>query len=144
MSFFKGLEALDTIAASEEGAWLTLRNPFTNEPIIVDKEPLRLKLAGPDSERFHKMLQETAHRMERARGLAPDRTLGRDQSNQIMAECFAPMVLDWEGFRGENGQPVPCSREQVERLFRQRPRLRQQADQFVGAIANFAPPTSPP
>lgn len=137
---FKGLSHLDTVAASEAGAWLDCRDPYTGGPLLVDGQRLRLKLAGPDSEAYQRMLAETARELGKARSLTPDQIVPREQANRIMAECMAPLVLEWEGFLDEDGgKPLPCTRPNVERLFRSVPRLRMQADEFIGTIANFRP-----
>lgn len=139
---FRGLSHLNTVAASEAGAWLECRDPYTGGPLMVDGLRLRLKLAGPDSEAYQRMLAETARELGKARSLLPDQIVPREQANRIMAECMAPLVLNWEGFVDEdNGQPLPCNRANVERLFRSVPRLRMQADEFMGTIANFRPAT---
>jgi hypothetical protein len=145
---FKGLGHIDTVGASEQGAWLDCRDPFTGAPLAVDGRPLRLKLIGPDSEAYTRMLTETARQMGKARSLKADQIVPREEADRILAECMAPMVLEWSGFlHEENGEPLPCTRANVERLFRTVPRLRVQADEFIGSIANFKPApgeSSPP
>jgi hypothetical protein len=141
---FRGLEGTDTVAASEAGSWLVLRDPFTDRPIVVDGEPLRLKLAGPDSDRYQKMIDENQERLGKARSLSPTGRVETEALNRITAETMAQMVLDWSGFRDDAGTAMPCTPDNVERLFRYRPRLRMQAFAFVTDIANFRVPNEGP
>lgn len=121
-----------------------LRDPFTDRPLLVDGVPIRLKLAGPDSDRYQKMIDENRERLDKARALSPTGRVETDALNRITAETMAGMVMEWTGVVDtDTGQPLPCTPENVERLFRYRPRLRMQAFTFVTDIANFRQPPEP-
>jgi len=58
------LKMFDTVSSSEEGSWLHLRVPGTDEKAYADgdkqKKPLRIKLKGPDSDAWTAFARKAA------------------------------------------------------------------------------------
>jgi hypothetical protein len=52
------------------------------------------------------------------------------------------IVLDWRGFRDEEGAELPCTRDHLDRLFREHYWIALQVDANAGQRANFLAPSA--
>lgn len=132
--------SLDTSAAAEQGAVMTILHPVTSEPLLAgDKTPYTLTLAGEDSARL------TA--FDRA---ARDRALARAAANygrrvKRMAEDLDKEVLDrlvaatisWAPDFPLDGELLAYSPENARKLYTRLPWLREQAFAFYTDLSNF-------
>jgi hypothetical protein len=138
-----GLAFLDTTTKAEEGQWLTITNPLNGEPALFQGQPIQIKLAGPDSAHFNRVVAEMA-----ASALADtsDEAIPRD-AGEIKAvltrktgdECtlLAGLTLDWRNIPNANQQALPFSAELALQLYQHYPVVREQAYTFVNTRRNW-------
>lgn len=146
MTFSFDLGAIDTVEASERGAWLHVKG-IDGRPLLVRGAPVKLRLGGPDCDRYRLAL----HRATEASKAALDtwqkaadaaRNSGADVPLQpdlrdITARFLAEMTLDWSGVCDVSGVPVALSQDAARALYERFPAIREQADSFVATRGNF-------
>lgn len=125
------LKQFDTVSASEEGAWLHLCAPGTDEKVCADKgskKPLRIKLKGPDSDVW------TSFQRKAIRG--NDKKDNRDAEEVALedSKLFAKLTVAWENMPAEVGE---CTRENALKLYLNYKDIRMQALRFVVSQENF-------
>lgn len=126
------LKQFDTVAASEEGAWLHLCAPGTDEKVYVDdkqKQPLRVKLKGPDCDVWTAFQRKAM----KSQGSKKD-----DRSPEDIAledsKLFAKMTTSWENMPEDVGA---CTYENAIKLYMSYKDIRMQALRFVMNQENF-------
>lgn len=123
------LKQFDTVSASEEGAWLHLRSPGTDERVYNGKnKPLRIKLKGPDCDAWTSFQRKAM----KGQGKKDDRSL-EDVALED-SKLFAKMTLAWENMPAEVGE---CNYENAIKLYLNYKDIRMQALRFVVAQENF-------
>ena len=137
---FKGFDALDSRRGSQDGAWLTLKDPRDNSsPLVIDGEELRVLVAGPDSTVYSRYVAQQGKRLAALDAAGGDDGPDAEKVRQALAETAAPLALDWQGFREDDGTPSPCRTERVIELFAGWPWARVQVENFAGTRRNFLP-----
>lgn len=126
------LKQFDTVSASEEGAWLHLCAPGTDEKVYADnkkEQPLRIKLKGPDCDVWTSF-QRKAMKSQGSKkdDRSPDEIAFED------AKLFAKMTIAWENMPAEVGE---CTTENAIKLYRDYKDIRMQALRFVMPQENF-------
>lgn len=126
---------------SDEGVWCDIWHPSEQEPVA------QIKLYGPYSgaqRDFMRQVERDALRKaqqgrnrHKPRGVADE-----DETADLMFRLTVALTADWQGLV-EKGKPVPCSAEQVERIYRTYPWIYEQARDFVSEAANFFRPPRP-
>lgn len=115
---------------------MELKHPVTGKVMKPGPVPCRLRLAGPDSERYREMEREFEQALETAQGNA-DRPLAPDERYKIRRDKFLPCVLGWEGFFQDDGTtPLAFGRGELVRLFALKWPF-EQAFAFASNRANF-------
>jgi hypothetical protein len=138
---FLGLNQLDPRPLAEEGVWFPVRHLRSAQPVEIDGQVLELKLAGPDSDRYRKFRQEHSRRVTRLvqgspSGSEPD----PKEVERVLQETIGMIVLDWRGFRDlDTKEPMPATRDNFDRLFREHYWIALQVDGNAGGRANFLP-----
>lgn len=100
------LSLFDTEAQSEDGAWLHLTIPGSDEPAFLDPEktkPLRIKLKGPDSDTWTQFQRKAFSKVGEKDKRTPKEIAIED------AKLFARMTLAVEnipGFHGATGEKL--------------------------------------
>jgi len=122
------LASLDTIAASNEGEWMNVMHPKTDEPIGA-----RIKLAGPDSDIVKKAQNKITNRRLKGRGR---NKLDAESINEEQVEMLASCTLGWEGIV-VNGEEVKFSKDNAVNLYLKYPWIMEQVNIFIGDRANF-------
>lgn len=131
------LSDFDTIAASDEGAWLSLQNPKTLTT-LVDKEgkESRIRLAGIDSE-----IYKTGQRKAQNRRLSIPR--GRRNQNMTAEELDAEALdllvactLEFENIQVDKKE-MDATPANVRVVYTRFPWIREQVDQFIADRGNF-------
>lgn len=126
------LQQFDTVSASEEGAWLHLKIPGSDEKAYLDedqKKPLRIKLKGPDSDTW------TAFQRKAMRAKQNDKSV--DETTNEDAKLFAKMTVAWENIPDDSGDSLEFTAENAIKLYRKYKDIRIQALRFVMDQANF-------
>ena len=133
------LKNLDLRAAAEKGATLTLRHPVTDEDLKTSKgEPITITVLGSDSREFRRKIDEISRQRQRKKG-----TPSLAESDRMAAELLASVTRSWFGIEWE-GKALECNAENAEMLYRERPWVRHQVDEFVADVGNFSPKTEKP
>jgi hypothetical protein len=125
----------DTIAASEEGSVMEVRNPKTGEVLRHDDgRPFTITFRGKDSEAFRNLARAQSDRRISAnmRTRAPVLTavIERDDIELIVAA-----TLKWDIVLG--GTAAKSDPKEYRSAYTKYPWLKEQGDEFVGVRANF-------
>lgn len=126
------LQQFDTVSASEEGAWLHLTIPGSDEKAYLDEaqeKPLRIKLKGPDSDTW------TAFQRKAMRAKQNDKSV--DETTNEDAKLFSKMTVSWENIPDDNGDELEFTAENAIKIYRKYKDIRIQALRFVMDQANF-------
>lgn len=121
------LKMFDTVAASEEGAWLHLNIPASDDKAYLDgdkrKKPMRIKLQGPDSNAWVSFQRKSVREGDKKKSY--EDTVLDD------AKLFAKMTLEWENIPDGEGKDLPFSYEAAVKLYRDYKDIRMQSLKFV-------------
>lgn len=126
------LQQFDTVSASEEGAWLHLTIPGSDEKAYLDedqKKPLRIKLKGPDSDTW------TAFQRKAMRAKQNDKSV--EETTNEDAKLFSRMTVAWENIPDDSGKDLEFTTENAIKIYRKYKDIRIQALRFVMDQANF-------
>jgi len=124
------LKKLDTVAGANKGAELTVLTPEG------DRTDITIRVVGMDSDIYRK-----AARVKNDKRLKKLQKRGRqnmttaeleDEATALLTDC----TLDWANIE-EGGKALECSRENVERIYRDFPDIRRQVDKFIAEPAYF-------
>ncbi len=123
---------LDVSSAADSGATLHIEHPTTGEPLFTEAgKPITVRVKGADSKSF----RQEMHRLAEAQaGKRQKVTRAKAETNAI--ELLASVTIGWDGIVWE-GEPLKFSEENARMLYRERPWLREQVDEFIADRANF-------
>ena len=121
------LTQFDVVSPANEGVWMNLEHPVTGEPLDV-----RIKLAGIDSDYYKKELRKQQNKKFK-KGF---RKLSAEELEADTIELLVACTLDWEGVELE-GQALECNPENVRKIYKRFPWIREQVDNFINDRANF-------
>lgn len=128
------LKQFDTVKTSEEGAWMHLVAPGTDDKVYLDdeqKQPVRIKLKGPDSPMWVNF-QRKAIRSDKKDNRSVEDVAVED------SKLFAKMTLDFENIPNDDGKGTQTfSREAAIQLYLKYKDIRMQALRFVVSQENF-------
>lgn len=125
------LASLDLTAAADRGADMKLEHPVTGAPLMTDAgEPISIRLLGNDSREFRAAIGELAEKQ------AGKRRQSLDAAEAHSVELLARLTTDWNGIVF-GGEELPFTRANAERIYRERPWIREQVDKFIGERGNF-------
>jgi hypothetical protein len=125
------LKQFDTVSASEEGAWLHLCAPGTEEKVYTEKgnkKPLRIKLKGPDCDVWTTFQRKAMQSQGKKESRSSEDVAFED------SKLFAKMTVAWENMPSECGE---CSYENAIKLYTTYKDIRMQALRFVMSQENF-------
>ena len=123
--------AEDAISA-DEGAWLELIDPVTNQTNGV-----RILLSGMDGKGWRDTKRKIdARRIQAAARFGRRYKITVEETENDALELLSSCVLNWEGLT-EKGSDVPCTKANAKRLLELTPWIREQVDDFVGDRSNF-------
>jgi len=130
------LASIDTIKASNAGAEIELRHPVTNAPLGVF-----ITVLGKDSDayrefqrhKFNDYLRNEA--MAKARGKQPTAKSAEDYEDDMLTL----LVSCTKGWRNVvfNAVTLPFTAENVRRIYKSSPYVRDQINDAVGDLGNF-------
>ena len=121
------LTQFDVVSPANEGVWMNLEHPVTGEPLEV-----KIKLAGVDSDYYKKELR----RQQNKRFKKGFRKMNAEELESETIELLVACTLDWEGVELE-GQTLECNPENVRKIYKQFPWIKEQVDNFINDRANF-------
>ena len=121
------LTQFDVVSPANEGVWMNLEHPVTGEPLDV-----KIKLAGVDSDYYKKELRKQQNKKFK-KGF---RKLSAEELEADTIELLVACTLDWEGVELE-GQALECNPENVRKIYKRFPWIREQVDNFINDRANF-------
>jgi hypothetical protein len=114
MSIYKQFET--DKECEQKGVWLPVG---VNED--GSKAMIRIARAGGSNQKYQKVLEV---RTKPYRRMIQNDILEVKVADEVMVEVFADaVVLAWEGILDREGKPIPFSRENVVKLFKELPDL---------------------
>ncbi len=129
-------KAFDTVTLANQGVPMTLHD-LTGEPCLDDDgNPITITLMGEDSDKYNKLAAKTADERTN-RGLVGGRIKLKtndliEEERKLVARC----TVSWSGIY-EDGQPLECTAEIADRVYREYPEIYRQCRQFMGRRANY-------
>ena len=128
------LNMFDTEKSSEDGAWLHLTVPGTDEKAYADgdkqKKPMRIKLKGPDSNHWTSFQRKALKTDNKSK--SHDDTVTED------SKLFAKMSLEFDNIPNNDGSgKLEFSFENAMKLYMNYKDIRMQALRFVMSQENF-------
>jgi hypothetical protein len=131
------LAGLDTVKASNEGAEIELKHPVTNEPIGAF-----ITVVGKDGDTYREFQRKKFNEYLRAEAVA--RAKGKTGQVNKSAEDYEDDMLTllvsctkaWRNivFEGNN---LPFTAENIRRLYKNVPWVRDQVNDAIGDLGNF-------
>jgi hypothetical protein len=83
---------------------------------IQDMEGLRLKVRGANNKDWRRLQMKLIAKVPRKRRMSGN--LDPEDADNITNQCLLDTcLLDWEGLDGDDGQPLPFSRETAKKLL---------------------------
>lgn len=144
------LKQFDCVSNSEAGATLHF-NFNSGEPAFVDsecKKPLTVTMLGVRSKAHDAYVAQSLreHRAEdkKNRGKSKKEIEAEAVKDTFISdivktqtEKLVAVVTSWENFNDENNKPMPCTKENVRKVFSSCGDLQVQAINFLEDNANF-------
>ena len=116
-------EALDT-------AVVTINHPGTGEPTSI-----KITVASMDSEKYKQISMKVQNeQLKYAMKNRGKTTAERIASNSL--EILVGATVSWEGL-AEGDKPLPCTPENVRKVYTDLPFIKEQVDEFLGDRRNF-------
>jgi len=131
------LAQFDTIKKSDEGAVMELLHPITKAVLTLsDGQPLTITLAGGDGERCRNANYIAADK--RAAIYSTGRKLlCAAESEKESLDFIVAMTISWQNIALESDVDLPCTRENIRRVYTRFPDFKEQAVRFIESRANF-------
>lgn len=132
---------LDLTGAAEDGAELIVKHPISGEDFTYLAEdgtlkPVKIVLKGNDSKAFRDRIDY----FSRKSGRNDKKVYTIAEIEDRSSDLLAAVTVSWEGITWPiDGvkQNLPCTRENAKMLYKERPWLRHQVDEFVSETENF-------
>lgn len=119
----------------KDGEWLDVLHPTTGEILRDDDgQAMRIQLLGKDSDEYRRAQRAATQRRLKSRSkksMIDAETLERE-AVEVLIVC----TKDWEGV-GDAGEDLPCTPENIRRVYSTYLWLREQVDEFVEDRGNF-------
>jgi len=105
---FSDLTVFDTVTPANSGAWLTLLDGQENP---TNKQ---IKLLGANSEAWQNdQYTDSEQRRRVLTKTGKPQVLSVKQQEDVIRKRVAKVAVEWRGFNDEQGQPVPCTYDNV-------------------------------
>ena len=139
------LRSFDTAALSQSGVEYKVRHPVTGEVMLDENsKPMVLKLLGPDSKEFRRISQTQVNASLRQqfdlrgrKNLSADKLTAQaieEYDIQLCTTC----TVGWDNVcDGEDNHPLEFNKDNVEKVYKSFPFLREQVSMFINDRANF-------
>lgn len=131
------LSKLDTVAAADKGATMTVRHPVTGDDLTEGDKPMTLTLIGADSGAFKRAVADSIKTAKPGK----QANLADVERNtiDILVRVTTGLSDNWKW----DGKPFPFSADNVRRLYTERPWIREQVDKFIADRSNFLDSSEP-
>lgn len=134
------LAKLDLAANAEQGATVHLRNPLTNEPLMLDGEPVTISVLGADGETFRRARASAQFALaatglgtsEAARSTSNYRAAVEEQASNVLAA----VTTGWERIKVD-GEMWTFNEDAARHLYDRFEWIRQQVDEAVNDRRRF-------
>lgn len=126
------LQLFDTVSQSETGSWLHLERPDNGEKAYLDdagKQPLRLKLKGPDSKAWVTFVRKARKESESKKTV--------EETDLEDAQLMARLTLDWQNIPDAEGKPMKFNSDDAVGVYLRYKDIRIQALRFIQKQENF-------
>lgn len=120
------LASLDIKSFADNGCWVVINHPVTNQPLTNDKgDEWRMLLAGKDSSLYRKATSEAIQRRFSETGKLTPEAIEIEQI-QVLKAC----VLNFENFV-MSGAVLPFTEDNASMLVERFPWLREQIEKVI-------------
>lgn len=125
------LSKLDLTKSSNEGAWVELKHPTTEE-----KLPMKVKVIGKDSDKFIEMSEKYSR--SNLDDLKANKTFEQrlEKSKEYADKLLINCTLEWDGIELD-GKKLDCTPENVKLVYKRFNWIREQVDAAIADRANF-------
>lgn len=128
------LNKLDLSKASNEGAWITLKHPASNEDL-----PMKIKVVGKDSDKFIQLSEEfrrsTLEDMKANKSVEQRIETSKQYGDNLLVAC----TLEWKGIELD-GKKLDCTQDNVKLVYQRFGWIKEQIDTAIADRANFIKP----
>jgi hypothetical protein len=128
------LNKLDLTKVSNEGVWITLKHPSSNEDL-----PMKIKVVGKDSDKFIKLSED--FRRSTLEDMKANKTVEQriETSKQYGDNLLVACTLEWQGIELD-GKKLDCNAENVKLVYQRFGWIKEQIDTAIADRANFIKP----
>lgn len=118
----------------DEGV-MVVRNPFSNEPMLHEGEPITITLYSAESDVMRRFMQRQTDRMqdEARRGTI----LSTQEREERDTEALVKATKAWSAMP-IGGKNLECTPANATLAYTRLPWLRRQVDQYIVRLKNFA------
>lgn len=128
------LNKLDLTKASNEGAWLTLKHPVSNDDL-----PMKIKIIGKDSDKFIKLSEDfrrsTLEDMKNNKTSEQRIQTAKEYGDNLLVAC----TIEWQGIELD-GKKLDCTADNVKLVYQRFGWIKEQVDTAIADRALFIKP----
>jgi len=128
------LAKLDLTKNSNEGAWITLKHPASNEDL-----PMKIKVIGKDSDKFIKLSEDfrrsTLEDMKSNKTVEQRIQTSKEYGDTLLVAC----TLEWQGIELD-GKKLDCTPENIKLVYQRFGWIKEQVDTAIADRAVFIKP----
>lgn len=128
------LNKLDLTKASNDGVWITLKHPASDENL-----PMKIKVIGKDSDKFIKLSEDfrrsTLEDMKANKTMEQRIETSKEYGDKLLIAC----TLEWQGIELD-GKKLDCTPENVKMVYQRFSWIKEQIDTAIADRANFIKP----
>lgn len=139
------LQEIDVRTGADKGAFCTIVKLDGTPMLDAKGVKVEIELNGSDSDAYKKAgrenLETTLDRKARAERNNTTISTVEALANSEADGCkiLAAVTRSWKGINTPAGEPIPCTPENAEALYKAYPIIKEQVDAFVHKRANFLP-----
>jgi hypothetical protein len=128
------LSKLDLTKSSNEGAWITLKHPSSNDDL-----PMKIKVIGKDSDKFIKLSED--FRRSNLEDMKSNKTVeqrmqaSKEYGDTLLVAC----TLEWQGIELD-GKKLDCTPENIKLVYQRFGWIKEQIDTAIADRTLFIKP----
>lgn len=131
------LQQFDTKTRSNEGVAMELRDIDGEICRTEAGDPVTITLLGVDSDKYQRAEAKVADaRLKDSMRSGGRSGLKTSDLNESRIHLLALCTLAWHGIT-EGGEPLPCSEQNVKRVYEDFPLIRNQVNAFINDRSNY-------
>lgn len=128
------LNSLDLTKNSNEGAWITVKHPASNEDL-----PIKIKVIGKDSDKFIKLSEDfrrsTLEDMKSNKTVEQRIQTSKEYGDTLLVAC----TLEWQGIELD-GKKLDCTPENIKLVYQRFGWIKEQVDTAIADRTLFIKP----